>query len=145
MDLSKYELGQWIPELGKFKKRCELKKCGNYFAGRKNRKHCNDKCKSQKNSDLAEERRELSKRFTDETLKANIAFQKCLNDKDSINEVTKSKLIKSGYSGDAPTKKIKDDRFHGDWLSVGSFAYRGSSSNPDIIQFIYVQREELWQ
>lgn len=144
VNLNDYRLGQWIPELGKYKKRCALKECGAYFAGRKNKDYCCEACKKKKNNDLASFRRELSQRFLSATINANKAFHQCLTIEDGINEVTKTRLLKNGFVGDAPTKRMKDDRFHGEWWSVGSFAYREKRNDSTIIEFIQIKNEDLW-
>ena len=145
MDLSNYNVGDWIPELGKYKKICELEVCRRPFAGRKNKKHCTNQCKTKKNNDKARILRLLSKRFNDETYEANKIFLVLLKDKENINEVSKSELMKKGYYRDAPTKPLKDDRFHGQWKSIGSFAYRFKEDSDEILEFIYIKDEELWQ
>lgn len=145
MDLSEYKVGDWIPELGKYKKICALADCRRPFAGRKNKDHCSEFCKTKKNNDIARIRRSYSKRFNNETYQANNIFLKLLNDKEVVNEVSKTLLMKSGFFGDAPTKNIKDDRFHGRWQSVGSFGYRLKNGSEDIIEFIFIKDEELWQ
>ena len=145
MDLSNYEVGDWIPDLGKYKIICELEVCRRPFAGRKNKNHCTDQCKIKKNNDKAQIRRALSKRFNDETYQANNVFLKFLKDKGGINEVSKTELLKNRFDGNSPSKKIKDDRFHGSWISIGSFAYRIKENNGNLIEFIYVKNEELWQ
>lgn len=145
MDLSNYEVGDWIPDLGQYKKICELEVCRRPFAGRKNRNHCTDQCKTKKNNDKARIRRLLSKRFTSETFKANNVFLTLLKDKDNIHEVSKNELMKKGYYGGAPYKYLKDDRFRGQWKSIGSFAYRLKEDSEETIEFIYIKDEELWQ
>ena len=145
MDLSKYNVGDWIPELGEYKNICELELCRSPFSGRKNRKHCNEKCKAKKNNEKSRIRRLLSKRFMDETFKANNIFLSLLSDKDNINETTKTRLLKTGFDGDVPFKPLKDDRFHGPWKSIGSFAYRFKEGSDEIIEFIYIKDEKLWQ
>lgn len=145
MDLTDYKVGDWLPELGKYKKICALPECRKPFAGRKNKDHCSDFCKTKKNNDKSRIKRLFSKRFNDELYHANNAFLEHLKNKDSINSVRLTSLMKSGFYGDAATKNIKDDRFHGQWRSVGSFAYRLKEGTKDIIEFIYIKDEELWQ
>lgn len=145
MDLSNYEVGQWIPDLGKYKKICALKECQRPFAGRHNKHHCTNPCKTKKNNDRGRIRRALSKRFNDETYRANNTFLKFLKDEEGINEVSKTELMKNGFDGNSPSKNIKDDRFHGSWISIGSFAYRVKENDRNIIEFIYLKNEELRQ
>jgi hypothetical protein len=145
MDLSSFKVGQWIPELGKYKKICALKECRSPFSGRKNKDHCTDYCKTKKNNDKSRRKRVFSKQYNDELYHANNAFLHHLKDKNGINTVRINQLMKSGFYGEAATKKIKNDRFHGEWDSVGSFAYRMKKGTQDIIEFIYIKNEKLWQ
>ena len=139
MDLSDYKIGEWIPELGKYKKICALKECRSAFPGRKNRDHCTDFCKTKKNNDIAAKRRELAKRYTDATLKANNLFLDLIEDWDGMNAISKDQLFHKGYTQFAPGRSAKYNKYHGDWWCIGAFAHRKEENAEGNIEFIYVE------
>ena len=137
MDLSSYKVGQWIPELGKYKKICALKECRSPFPGRKNKDHCTEFCKTKKNNDKAAKRREFAKRYTDATLKANTLFLSIIKDWDGINTISKDQIFHKGYTQFAPGRTAKYNKYHGEWWCIGSFSHRFKEDDNNTIEFIY--------
>jgi hypothetical protein len=137
MDLSDYELGVWISELGKYKKKCKMQHCKREFAGRDNQFFCTEKCKSKHNNDKQKYRRSLAKRYNNLILKANVIFHDLIDDWDSINIISKQDLFRKGYTEYAPGRQAKYNIYHGEWWCIGSFAHRISKDDENIIEFIY--------
>lgn len=139
MDLSKYEDGAWISELGKYKKTCKLRICNIEFAGRANREFCSDPCKAKHNNDKKKELNSLAKRYSSDTLKANKIFHDLIEDYNSTNYINKQDLLDSGYTRFAPGRRAKYNKYHGEWWCIGSFAHRLEFNGNNELEFIYVK------
>lgn len=62
INLAKYEVGEWIPEIRRYKYICQQEACGIPFAGILGEKYCDDPCRWKIHNDKKRKTRLLLKR-----------------------------------------------------------------------------------
>jgi hypothetical protein len=113
--------GEWIPEIGKYRKTCSG--CPREFDGRKNQIYCSLKCKARENNNLAAVRtRAVVKHTAGYVKNMEILEQEFQKAESEVATVPMNHLISLGFDATAPYTPFawKGQR----WSKVGDYGFR---------------------
>ncbi len=128
--LSDYVVGDWIPDLRKFKHQCPI--CGKEFFAKKDAKYCGQGCKSRVAIDKASDIRMKTKGFSD-PLKNNFLILEQFYPLSVGREwISLRPLTLQGFDGEI-FNSIKKTKQVGDLLIIGTYGYQYNITNRTII------------
>ncbi len=129
--LSDYVVGDWIPDLGKFKHQCPV--CGKEFFAKKDAKYCGQRCKSRVAIDKASEIRMKTKGFSDPLKNNFLILEQYYPFSNGIKWLPSKYLILRGFDAEFFTITRRMKEIEGDIFTIGNYGYQYNPSNKTIV------------
>ena len=127
--LSDYVVGDWIPELRKFKHQCPV--CQKVFLAKKDAKYCGQGCKSRVAIDKASDLRLKTKGFSDKVKNNFLILEQFYQLSKGVQWIAVKYLTLKGFDGEIFTS-IRRTNQNTDLMVIGYYGYQYNQTNKTI-------------
>ena len=127
---SNYMVGDWIPDLRKFKHQCPV--CSMVFFAKKDAKYCGQGCKSRVAIDKASEIRMKTKGFTDKLKNNFLILEQYYPYSKGMEWIALRYLTLRGFDGEI-FNSMRKTASKGDLMIIGNYGYQYNLINKTII------------